>query len=318
MQIRLGYVSTATSLWEATPSRTLTFKRYGELEKEKRMQKLYDITRRNIASTLRTLYYNTGHEIQVYRLSSSIVPLATHPYVNWDFVTPFRAEWRELGEWIKRHHMRVSFHPNQFTLFTSPNPSITANAVKDMEFHYKMLEAMGVHDHSFINIHVGGAYGDKSSATARFHENLKQLPLHVKRKMTLENDDKTYTAEETLTVCKLEKIPLAFDYHHHMANPGVISLEMLLPLVFETWDHTGVCPKIHISSPKSEKEFRSHADYVNLEFIMPLIQVLKSMKQDIDFMIEAKTKDKAMLKLIEDLSKVRGVKRIGGGTVELK
>ncbi|RFU67989.1 UV DNA damage repair endonuclease UvsE [Bacillus sp. V59.32b] len=318
MQIRLGYVSTATSLWETTPSRTLTFKRYGELEKEKRMQRLYDVTRQNIANTLRILYYNSAHEINVYRLSSSIVPLATHPEVQWDFLTPFRTEWQGLGEWIKRHHMRVSFHPNQFTLFTSPNPSITANAVKDMEFHYKMLEAMGVHDHSFINIHVGGAYGDKSSATARFHENLTQLPIHVKRRMTLENDDKTYTTEETLTICQRERIPLAFDYHHHMANPGEMPLEELLPLVFETWDHTGIYPKIHISSPKSEKEFRSHADFVDIEFIMPLVQVLKVLKRDVDFMVEAKMKDQAMLKLIGDLAKIRGVKRIGGGTIELK
>lgn len=318
MQIRLGYVSTATTLWEATPSRTVTFKRYGELEKEKRMQKLYDVTRQNLANTLRILYYNAAHEIKVYRLSSSIVPLATHPEVQWDFVVPFRAEWEELGEWIKRHHMRVSFHPNQFTLFTSSNPAITANAVKDMEFHYKMLEAMGVHDHSFINIHVGGAYGDKPSATARFHENIKQLPLDVKRRMTLENDDKTYTAEETLAICQRERIPLAFDYHHHMANPGEMPLEELLPLVFETWEHTGTCPKIHISSPKSEAEFRSHADFVDLEFIMPFIQILKALKRDVDFMIEAKTKDQAMLRLIGDLSKIRGIKRIGGGIIELK
>ena len=58
----------------------------------------------------------------------------------------------------------------------APKDEITKNAVKDMVFHYKMLEAMGVEDHSYINIHVGGAYGDKETATAQFHENLKQLP----------------------------------------------------------------------------------------------------------------------------------------------
>ena len=140
------------------------------------MEKLLEVTKQNIENTRRILYYNTAHQIDVYRLSSSIVPLATHPDVEWDFVTPFKKEWRELGNWVKQHQLRVSFHPNQFTLFTSPKDEITKNAVKDMVFHYKMLEAMGVEDHSYINIHVGGAYGDKESATARFHENLKQLP----------------------------------------------------------------------------------------------------------------------------------------------
>ncbi|PLT35901.1 UV DNA damage repair endonuclease UvsE [Bacillus sp. V5-8f] len=318
MRIRMGFVSTATSLWETTPSRTLTFKRFSSLKKEERMEKLYEVTRQNISNTRRILYFNTAHEIEVYRLSSSIVPLATHPEAGWDFVSPFAREWRELGDWIQRHQMRVSFHPNQFTLFTSENPGITSNAVRDMEYHYKMFEAMGVHDNSYMNIHVGGAYGNKPAATARFHENIKQLPAHIRAKMTLENDDKTYTTEETLAVCLNHGIPLAFDYHHHMSNPGEKPIEELLPMIFGTWNHTGIPPKIHISSPKSEKEFRSHADFVDVEFLMPLIKLLKELKQDVDFMVEAKMKDKAMLKLIEDLSKIRGIKRVSGGSMVVK
>lgn len=166
------------------------------------MEKLLDVTRQNIENTLRVLQYNTAHQIEVYRMSSSIVPLATHPEIEWDFVTPFKKEWKQLGDWATAHKMRLSFHPNQFTLFTSPKPEITQNAVKDMEFHYKMLDAMGIADTSFINIHVGGAYGDKESALVRVHDNLKSLPMHIKERMTLENDDKTYTASETLGVCK--------------------------------------------------------------------------------------------------------------------
>ena len=218
MRIRFGYVANATCLWEASPAKTMTFKRYTSLIEEQRMEKLLEVTRMNIENTRRILYYNTAHQIEIYRLSSSIVPLATHPDVDWDFVTPFKEEWHELGNWIKQHQLRVSFHPNQFTLFTSPKNEITTNAVKDMVFHYKMLEAMGVEESSYINIHVGGAYGNKEAAIAQFHENLKQLPPKIKAQMTLENDDKTYTALETLHICQKEGIPLVFDFHHHLAN----------------------------------------------------------------------------------------------------
>ncbi|RFU70861.1 UV DNA damage repair endonuclease UvsE [Peribacillus saganii] len=316
MIIRFGYVSTATSLWESSPARTVTFKRFQELGSKQGFTKVLEITRQNLNNTLRTLYYNAAHEISVYRLSSSIVPLATHPELLWDFVTPFKEEWQEIGDWIKRHNMRVSFHPNQFTLFTSDKPHITANAVRDLEYHYRMFEAMGIHGHSYMNIHIGGAYGDKQGALGRFGENIKQLPEHIKRKMTLENDDKTYTTEETLRVCQSETVPLAFDYHHHMANPGTVPLELLLPEIALTWAHTGIPLKIHISSPKSEKEYRSHADLVDLDFIMPLLRLMKELQLDADFMVEAKSKDKAMLKLIEDVAKIRGVKRLNGGTVE--
>ena len=318
MKIRFGYVANATCLWDASPSKTMTYKRFSSLSQEQRMEKLLDVTKQNIEHTRRILYYNTAHQIDVYRLSSSIVPLATHPDVEWDFVTPFKKEWCELGNWIKQHQLRVSFHPNQFTLFTSPKNEITKNAVKDMVYHYKMLEAMGIENHSYINLHVGGAYGDKETATAQFHENLKQLPLKIKAQMTLENDDKTYTALETLHICQKERIPLVFDFHHHIANLCEVPLVNLLDDIFSTWRHVDLVPKIHVSSPKSETEFRSHADFVSLDFIMPLLKGLREIGQDVDFMIEAKLKDQAMLKLIGEVAKIRGVKRISGGTVVWK
>jgi len=294
----------------------MTFARYKELPDEERKQRLLEITKTNLINTKRALHYNIGHEIMLYRMSSSIVPLATHPDVMWDYLTPFKEEFAEIGQLVKDHGLRVSFHPNQYTLFTSPRPEVTKNAVIDMEYHYKMLEAMGVEDRSVINIHIGGTYGDKEQTLIRFYENIKSLPLHIKKIMTLENDDKTYNTEETLTVCQNETIPLVFDYHHHMANLCDKPLEELLLPIFETWKHRGIIPKIHLSSPKSEKTFRSHADFVNAEFVKPLIQLLRPLQMDVDFMIEAKLKDQACLQLVEDLSKIRGIKRIGGATLE--
>ncbi|MFC0025645.1 UV DNA damage repair endonuclease UvsE [Neobacillus cucumis] len=317
MKIRLGYVSHAISLWDASPAKTLTYTRYQQLSASERVEKLLEVTRLNLRHTLRMLYYNLAHEIELYRFSSSIVPLATHPEVRWDFTTPFEKEWREIGDLVKKNHLRVSFHPNQFTLFTSPKQSITENAVIDMTYHYQMFEAMGIENQGLINIHIGGAYGDKAAALSRFYQNLTTLPAPIKKVMTLENDDKTYTAEETLWVCEKEGIPLVFDYHHHMANLSRTSLEDLLPRIFETWSTVGVIPKIHISSPKNEKEFRSHADFVDSEFIMPLVNLLRELGKDVDFMIEAKAKDQAALKLVEDLSKLRGFKRVSGASLEI-
>jgi UV DNA damage endonuclease len=317
MKIRFGYVSQALSLWDVSPSKTLTFTRYQQLSRQEREEKLLYVTKQNLNHTLRMLYYNLAHELELYRFSSSIVPLATHPEVRWDFTTPFRKEWQEIGELVTRKRLRVSFHPNQFTLFTSEKTKITENAVSDMTYHYQMFEAMGIEADGLINIHIGGAYGDKPQALARFQQNLTTLPDPIKKVMTLENDDKTYTAEETLTLSEFEGIPFVFDYHHHLANPCETALEVLLPRIFQTWVSKPHKPKIHISSPKSEKEFRSHADFVDPDYIKPLLKQLQALGEDVDFMIEAKAKDEAALKLVEELSKVRGYKRISGGTIEI-
>lgn len=316
MKVRLGFVANSLSLWDASPAKTMTYKRYTELPKEERMDRLKEVTRLNLAHTKRILYLCAAHEIELYRLSSSLVPLATHPEVEWDFHSPFKDEWKELGDLIKNFGIRASFHPNQFTLFTSPKQHVTDNAVKDMVYHYRMLEYMGIEDSSVINIHIGGSYGDKEETLVRFHENLKSLPTDVKEIMTLENDDKTYTVEETLGVCLKENIPMVLDIHHHEANLSDKPLEDYLEAIFATWDKRDLVPKIHISSPKSEKAFRSHADLVDAGFVEGFFRTLKAFDQDVDFMIEAKHKDLAMLKLIEDLSSIRGVKRISGGALE--
>lgn len=316
MKVRLGFVANSLALWDSSPSKTMTYRRFTELPRDERMEKLIDVTRKNLEHTKRILYYCAAHEIELYRLSSSLVPLATHPDVEWDFHSPFKKEWKELGDLIKSFGIRASFHPNQFTLFTSPKQHVTDNAVKDMVYHYRMLEYMGIEKESVINIHIGGTYGDKKGALERFHENLNAIPPEVKEIMTLENDDKTYNVEETLAACQQEDIPMVLDIHHHVANLGSIPLEECLEDIFNTWDRRDLVPKIHISSPKSDKAFRSHADYVDPDFVEPFFKTLKKFGQDVDFMIEAKYKDLAMLKLTEDLASIHSVKRISGGVLE--
>lgn len=316
MKIRFGFVANALGLWDASPSKSLTFARYSSLPKQERMDKLIEVTAQNIQHTKRILYYNFAHEIELYRFSSSLVPLATHPEVMWDFITPLKNEWKELGQLIVKGNIRASFHPNQFTLFSSPKEDVTLSSIKDMEFHYNMLDAMGIANQAIINIHIGGAYGDKNKTLNRFHHNFKRIPEKIKKIMTLENDDKTYTIEETLMVCEREKVPMIFDYHHYMANKGGHDFSCLLERIFNTWKSANQPPKVHLSSPKSEKEYRSHADYVSLDFIRPFLLAAKELNQDFDIMIEAKAKNLAMHQLIEEITSIRGVKRFTASSIK--
>ena len=310
-------MSTAQALWEASPSRTMTFTNWKKQEEEARKKKLLYLATQNLKNTIRILHYNIAIGIDLYRMSSSLVPLATHPEVNWEFISPLRKLYQEIGTLVQRHHLRVSFHPNQFTLFTSAKEEITTNAIIDMTYHFEMLEAMGLQRDANINIHVGGMYGNKLDAIARFHQNFVKLTEPIRMQTTLENDDKTYTAEETLHICEQQSVPFVFDYHHHCTNNGNDSWEELLPRIFATWEITGKAPKFHLSSPKSEKQIRAHSDYVDMEFALPFIKALKDYGKSADIMIEAKAKDLAALQLVENLSKLRGYKRINGGSIEL-
>ncbi|NOU64134.1 UV DNA damage repair endonuclease UvsE [Paenibacillus sp. LMG 31461] len=313
MIIRLGFVSTAMAIYNNTPSSTFTYKLFSERPREEAMQRAIEIGRKNLQATQRILYYNAAHGIRLFRLSSALIPLATHPDVRIDVAGEYAAELRKLGEFAKAHDIRLSMHPNQFTLLNGSD-KVVAAAIEDLNYHAAILDGMGLDEAAIINIHVGGVYGDKEAATQKLFDNAPKVPESAMRRLTFENDDKTYTLEETLAVSQRLQRPCMLDLHHDWCNPSTLSPIDLLPQIAQTWGDLPM--KIHVSSPKSEKEFRSHADYIEPEMLTAFLKSCKEIDLPrIDVMIEAKVKDLALFRLAEQLGKIRGVKRLEGGVL---
>ncbi|HKZ39226.1 MAG TPA: hypothetical protein VJ184_16300 [Chryseolinea sp.] len=63
---------------------------------------------------------------------------------------------------------------------------------KELRQHGEIMDMMALPRSSFskINIHIGGAYGDKKTALERFIKNVSRLPETAERRITIENDDK--------------------------------------------------------------------------------------------------------------------------------
>lgn len=76
----------------------------------------------------------------------------------------------------------------------------------------------------------------------------------------------------------------------------------MLPEIFATWGHE--IPKVHLSSPRSEKDPRSHADYIATDTAVEFINLAREINRDFDIMLEAKQKDLALLKLVEELKEL--------------
>ena len=77
-----------------------------------------------------------------------------------------------------------------------------------------------------------------------------------------------------------------------------------------TWAGVDLPVKMHISSPRSEKEFRAHADYVDVDVFWEFLQGIKGSVPEIHCMIEAKQKDGALFQLMEELCERAGVEVI--------
>lgn len=320
MIFRLGYVAMSVSLADASPSGTVTVSAFNRLPgEEARMYRLRKVMRKNLENTLRILRYNKAYNIKVYRFTSKLVPLATHPLVDgWDYTGDFRDELLEIGDFIKENNFRVSAHPDHYTLINSNSESVLAESLRDLDYHARIYEAMGLFDYKYkLVMHVGGMYGDRRASIRRFEENFEKLPERIRKRIILENDDRSFTATDVLGICKRRNIPMVIDIHHHgCANNGE-KLEDLLCDVFDTWEGEYFNPKVHFSSPRSCKDFRSHADDIDIDEFVPFLKTAVKAGRDIDIMLEAKNKDAALLKLSESLSGVEGVKKINEGEFEI-
>jgi len=259
-----------------------------------RARKLADLCRSNADALYAALEYCADHGIGDFRVNSQVLPLKTHPEVGYELQDlPGGKEtirrFRQCGKLARERGLRLSFHPDQFVILNSPRLEVVDASIRELEYQAQVSEWVGA---DVINIHGGGAYGDKPSALKRFRENLDRLSSKVRRRLTLENDDRTYTPEDLLPLCLSEKIPLCYDVHHHRCLRDSLSVEEATQAALSTWNRE---PLFHLSSPiegwKGKDPYRHH-DYINVRDFPKSWYDL-----DITVEVEAKAKELAVLRL---------------------
>ncbi|MDR3588925.1 MAG: UV DNA damage repair endonuclease UvsE [Negativicutes bacterium] len=316
MQIRFGYVAIALAVPEGSPNKTTSVKAAEKLAPGDRISRLSRLMNENLATSLRILRYNSAHQIHLYRFTSKLVPLATHPIAaGWDYIAAGGDLWQEIGEYIRLHGMRVSAHPDHYTLLNSPKAEVLAASIKDLDYHARIFEAMGLAPYPSLVLHVGGQYKEKETALQRFSQQFASLPERLRLRLMIENDDKIFTAAQVLRLCEQLGCPMVLDVHHHRCNNEGESLADLWPRIAATWP--GGIPKIHVSSPKSAQDIRAHADTVAVEDILPFVRQAGELGRDFDIMVEAKQKDAAMFQLVEDLAAQPGIRQLEQAALEL-
>ncbi len=193
--------------------------------------------------------------------------------------------------------------------------SVVEAAFVDLRYHDLLFDAMGLGNQAKLVLHVGGLYKDKPQSLNRFKRVFNELPKRIQERVIIENDDKSYTANDVLTLCQEIGAPMVLDVHHHNCCNDGTNLLTMLPGIFSSWGKE--IPKIHFSSPKgSTANVRAHADYIDIDEFMTFLTLAKECDQDFDVMIEAKQKDLALFALMEDLKKVPKVNVINEAAIE--
>ncbi len=235
-------------------------------DRQQQLAMLASSINHNLHSLQEALGYCHDHNIGCFRISSRFLPLKTHPQVAYRLdELPGAGEifglFQACREYCLDRGLRTTFHPDQFTLLSSPRPEVMDNSIAELLYHDELAELLAA---DVIMIHGGGAYNDKPAALARLEQAVAGLPEGLRRRLAFENDDRTYTPADLLPVCRRTGIPLVYDVHHHRCHPDGLSIEAATAAALGTWDRE---PLFHLSSPRQDgaaRDRRSHHDFIDI------------------------------------------------------
>lgn len=286
---------------EPVSFRTTTARVLSALPREQQLQKLSGICLDNVSNLQLALETVRRLGIGAFRIMSPLFPRMTHPAVGYALDelpdgSAIITLMNDIRGYAGQHEIRLSFHPDQFVVLSSPHAKVVENSIRELEYQAQLAEALGA---DVINLHAGGVYGDKRLALERFGQVFNGLLEAVKNRLTLENDDISYTVRDLLPFCEHHAIPLVYDVHHHRCNQDGLTVEQATLLAGETWGTVGREQYCHLSSPRAGWQGgdpKPHADYIDpADF--PGCWLGREMTVD----IEAKAKELAVVRLMADL-----------------
>lgn len=226
----------------------------------------------------------------LFRISSAMFPLADQVdnslWNNPEVITHLKV----AGEYIKKNNMRVTTHPGQFCVLSSDSDDVVAKSFVELNIHGWMFDTMGLDESPMYAINI---HGGKANRESRLIDQIKSLPKNIRNRLTLENDESSYSVMDLLPVFKETGVPIVFDTHHHTFKQDNLSMEDAFEVTMETWQK-GIKPLQHLSNTEptlvngSFQDKRKHSDMIHY---IPEVQ-LKGLRDDIvDVEIEAKMKN---------------------------
>lgn len=293
---RLGYACICTELRknDIFASRTV---RLSTL-KTKGLEYIKELAVQNLRDVLVMLKWNKDHDIYFMRLSSEMFPFASHLEHGYslDFADSLL---KEIGKYARDNNIRLTMHPGQYDVLSSPSQNVIENTVSDLKHHCDILDRMEMGADSVMIIHGGGVYGDKEKSLKRLEENLLKLPENVRNRIVLENCEMAYCVEDLLDISERTGVPIVMDFHHDDIHPSKKPIHEYFDRVFTVWNKRGIKPKVHVSNSvpgiketDNKTARRKHSNYISF-----LHESLMKITFPIDVMLECKMKEQAILRL---------------------
>ena len=287
---KLGLVCVTAS--DEVRFRTVTRRTLSKLSESQQREKLEKVYAANTERLAKAIAFCQHQNIQLYRLSSALFPFSDEP-MGEELLTKFTSRLQEIGNTAKNHSIRLVLHPSQFVVLNSDRKEVIVNSIKILKTHARLLDLLQLPRSPWALMNIHGGKGDRAD---RLIHNIRQLPENVYSRLTIENDEHTYSSEAIAQICRDTKIPMVFDAHHHLVYENLesyndSSVGKMLKLARTTWERPE-WQLVHISNGKQHFHDTKHSDFItNMPSCFseaPWIEV------------EAKQKEQAIYNLIKE------------------
>jgi UV DNA damage endonuclease len=259
-------------------------------------ERFFNTVAGNLSCLRRILSWNADHHILFFRISSDIIPFASHPVCTFPWQERFSDELRLTGNYIAESEIRISMHPDQFIILNSPDHRIVSRSIAELAYHAELLDLMGLDCSAKIQLHVGGLYGNPTESISRFISVYARLDPVIPRRLVIENDEQRFSAADCLRIHDETGVPVLFDVFHHTCKNNREEISAMLYQIKKTWKGSDGIPMVDYSSQHPAKRRGGHAEHIDIGDFRKFLTL--SVPHDLDIMLEIKDKEVSALEAI--------------------
>lgn len=269
--------------------RTMTRKRLLALDLEEQARVLRELYAENLRRLGGAVTVCQEMGIRLYRMPSSLFPFADEQ-PGGEVLEELAPAMKAVGDRAQSLGIRLVLHPDQFVVLNSDRPEVITNSLKILATHARVMDLLGLPQSPWALMNIHGGKGDR---TTRLIETVGQLPDPIRLRLTFENDEYTYGAEQILEICHATDVPMVFDAHHHVIHEHLDSYEhpsvaAMLDAARTTWKNPD-WQLVHISNGCDMFGDPRHSDLITL---MP-----SAYRHAPWIEVEAKRKEEAIVQL---------------------
>jgi len=279
--VRIGYPCINRSIG-CSPSGTFRLASYSP-------ERLETTVERNLACLQEILRYNVENGFLFFRISSDMVPFASHPVCTFPWQARFQETLSGIGNFIREYRFRISMHPDQFVLLNTPNEDVLGRSIAELRYHADLLDLLGLDETAKIQLHAGGIYGDKPASMERFVNNYDLLDPTIRRRLVIENDERLYSAADCLVLHERTGVPVLLDSFHHALHNNGEPVTDLLASIRASWKPMDGIPMLDYSSQQPGKRAGAHAEHIDERDFSAFLRETRAC--DFDIMLEIKDKE---------------------------